>query len=84
LEWVFHPRTTSLINRLSPRDVSLQMNETEMLVCDTHVRDLRKAPTVTKWSLKEAQNGVKGSKCKGKKIALSRGWQRDLIEFFAR
>jgi hypothetical protein len=40
--------------------------------------------SVTKLSLKVAQNRQKGSKSRKQKVALSCGWQRDLVEFSAR
>jgi hypothetical protein len=41
-------------------------------------------PTVTKLSLKLAQNGQKRAKPKKLKVALSDGWQRDLVGFRVR
>jgi hypothetical protein len=44
----------------------------------------RKMPSVTKLSLKLAQNRQKRAKPKKLKVALSDGWQRDLVEFCVR
>ncbi|HEV2717989.1 MAG TPA: hypothetical protein VGU64_22180, partial [Terriglobales bacterium] len=49
--------------------------------CDTHVRGRLKLSSVTKTSLKLAQNERKLSKSMKQKLALSYGWQRDLVEF---
>jgi hypothetical protein len=40
--------------------------------------------SVTKLSLKVAQNWQKPSKSRKQKVALSYDWQRDLVEFSAR
>jgi hypothetical protein len=48
------------------------------------VREALKAASVTKLSLKVAQNEQKLSKSKKQKLSLSYGWQRDLVEFSIR
>jgi hypothetical protein len=48
------------------------------------VREGPKTATVTKLSLKLAQNEQKSSKSRKLKMALSYGWQRDLVEFSMR
>ena len=56
----------------------------EILACDTHVCEKPNPSSVTKLSLRLAQNEQKRSKSRKQKIALSYGWQRDLVEFSIR
>jgi hypothetical protein len=58
------------------------MREPERVTLNARKR--QNATTVTKLSLKLAQNEQKRSKSRKQKFALSDGWQRDLVRFSAR
>jgi hypothetical protein len=58
--------------------------DNEILACDTQVRERLNRSTVTKLSLKLAQNEQKLSNSRQLRTSLSCSWQRDLIGFSIR
>jgi hypothetical protein len=65
-----------------PQDWSSNSRDPIIAIVDRGAR--AKNPTVTKLSLKLAQNRQKTSETKKLKVALSDGWQRDLVGFCVR
>jgi hypothetical protein len=64
-------------NVLSPKEKPVEL---VTLMCASG----QKEATVTKLSLKLAQNGPKSRKSRKLKPSVSDGWQRDLVEFCVR